>query len=253
MYASYLSSRASLCVCFHHIFSIAANDALLILPSLCLHRCVLYCAVLYHTTIITPTPHPALTIATTTASTGSASKGSSDDYERAEKAIFHGMEMVEEKIQKAVEEEVHSLYDEAAAEHHRDEIVAKTKAAIQKGAHKVKEEHNEKRKSKTLLHDTNHDDHDDHRILHAVEAAEKAVLHAVQEEVDQLFHELHSHDNNNAKGKGNKHHAAKQGVQKAKQHVEQSHQERQKWMSEKDAKAIDEYIKTANSMYGLNF
>jgi hypothetical protein len=36
--------------------------------------------------------------------------------------------------------------------------------------------------------------HDDHRILHAVEAAEKALLRAVDEEVNSLFHDLKTHD-----------------------------------------------------------
>jgi hypothetical protein len=34
----------------------------------------------------------------------------------------------------------------------------------------------------------------EHRILHAVEAAEKAIFHAVEEEVNTLFHEI-KHDN----------------------------------------------------------
>ena len=158
------------------------------------------------------------------------------------------MEVVEQRLQKAVEEEVHSIYDNAD---HHELVIPHAKAAIQKGAAKAKQAAKEQKKASggKLVGQDQGSGEEDHRILHAVEAAEKAVLHAVQEEVDQLFHDVQPHEDHAKKGHPKD--VVKSGVQKATQHVEKTQEERQQWIKERDAKAIDEYIKAANSMYGM--
>jgi hypothetical protein len=154
------------------------------------------------------------------------------------------MSRVEATLQKAVEEEVHAIFD--ADLDQRTKVAEHAKTAVQKGA----------RKAKAAQKAPAKDDgkHDDHKILHAIEAAEKAVLHAVQEEVETLFHETHDEhhplkDEQPKKAKKAKE-GVKEGVQKAKKDVEASHEVRQGWMLDKDSDAIEEYFKSATGMYG---
>jgi hypothetical protein len=75
--------------------------------------------------------------------------------------------------------------------------------------------------------------HDDHRILHAVEAAEKALLRAVDEEVNSLFHDLKTHDEDDPHP-AKKEKAAtsvKSGVEKGKKKVEDVRDHRRGWLS----------------------
>ena len=148
-----------------------------------------------------------------------------------------------------MEDEVHSIFDaDNEHEEHRAELTAHAKEAIKDATTKVKTvatEHSKARlypflpkEEETATSNAKHSD-DDHKLLHAIEAAEQAVLHAVQEEVESLFHDTHN-DNGKIKTKE----GIKKGVEKAKKHVEDSHQERKMWMHKGDSKAIDEYIQT---------
>lgn len=169
-----------------------------------------------------------------------------DDYERAEKAIFHGIETVEQKIQHAIEDGLHSIYDDM--DHHQTKQVKENlKKAVQKGASKVKEtaadEYNyslgltpaveramEEQKGGRR---SNH-----HRVLAAMMAAEQAVLHAVQDEVDSLFHGTDHH-----------YHVTK-AIQKASRDVRDTHKERKRWIREMDDESVDEFMKSLNQIYG---
>ena len=78
-------------------------------------------------------------------------------------------------------------------------------------------------------------DHQDSRILHAVEAAERAVLHAVEQEVDTLFHP-----------KDRTEQSRRTGVQKMKNKVQQQHDHHRKWrVQEGEAGRIEDYIRFA--------
>ena len=72
-----------------------------------------------------------------------------------------------------------------------------------------------------------------HDIVHALESAEKAMVHAVEEEVRLLFedpdHDHHPH----AKDK------VHSGIQKAKAHVEDTHEKRRQWIQTGDQQSID--------------
>jgi hypothetical protein len=173
-----------------------------------------------------------------------------EDFERAEKAILNAIGKVELKIQDAIEKEVDTLYhkdtDEQGLET-KQQISQKANQAIEKGAKKVKETVDDHKKDEGVypfLHshypfDWPHGDpHQDHRILHAVEAAEKAVMHAVEEEVNNIFHDLKSdHDPKTAK-KAEK--SLKEGVEKAKKKVDDHHEHRRGWLSE-DVRAFEDY------------
>ncbi|CAB9508683.1 expressed unknown protein [Seminavis robusta] len=184
-----------------------------------------------------------------------------NDYDRAEKAIFHGIEQVEAKLQKAVEDEVHSIFDEASDHHHRTQVADHAKAAVTKGSSKIKEaarEHSKARSMPFLPKHATKEENDDHKILHAIEAAETAVLHAVQDEVDSLFHAIGHEDDHPLqsscpkKAKKTKE-GIQKGLQKTKEHVEEAHEERKRWMRDLDAPEIDDYLKSVNSMYGMGF
>ena len=167
------------------------------------------------------------------------------------------MEVVEQKLQKAVEDEVHSIFDEM--DHDRKKEVSEhVKKAVSKGAAKAKSTAEKEYTSKKRMpflpkHAEEEVEHHDHRILHAMESAEKAVLHAVQEEVDQLFHGTDHPFKDEPKTTKKAKSSAKKGYEKAAKHVQDTHEERKRWIMEMDNKAIDEYIKSTNSMYGMGF
>lgn len=155
-----------------------------------------------------------------------------DEYQRAEKAIFQAVSKLEEKVQHAIEDEVDTLFHELD-HHEKESIKQQAKAKVQQSAKKVRQkvEAHDHAAKKTLpsLHDPHPfpyawpKEDPEHRILHAVESAEKAVLHAVKEEVNTLFQEL-KHDDDDAK-KSVKH-ALKKSVQKVDQHVDTKHEHR---------------------------
>jgi putative NIF3 family GTP cyclohydrolase 1 type 2 len=174
---------------------------------------------------------------------------SQDDYQRAEKAIFHAVEQMEQRVQHAIEKEVDTLFPEL--EHHEKEsIKEKAKAKVQTGAKKVREkmEMHDHATKKTLP--DMYDQHPfpyawpkedpEHRILHAVEAAEKAVLHAVEEEVNTIFHEM-KHEDNDKSAKGMKK-AVKQSMEKMDKHVDEKHEHRRKKVQE-DKWSMEDYLR----------
>jgi hypothetical protein len=128
------------------------------------------------------------------------------DYERAEKEIVKSIARVEELVEKVVAKEVDTLFHQ---EHtNRDQVRSKA------GRLQFHFENDP-----NLMSDHHERVHSDHRILRAVEAAEQAVIHAIEREVDTLFHEKehHTKDDNfhhttaNAKGKT----TVQDGIQKA--------------------------------------
>ncbi|KAG7344221.1 hypothetical protein IV203_022229 [Nitzschia inconspicua] len=162
-----------------------------------------------------------------------SSEISLDDYQRAEKAIFQAVSRLEEKVQHAIEDEVDILFHELEP-HEKESIKQQAKDRVQSSAKKIRQkvsdhDHASKRTLPTL-----HDPHPfpfawpkedpEHRILHAVEAAEKAVLHAVEEEVKILFppetkHEDGTHAKNVKK-------ALKKSVEKVDKHVDKRNEHR---------------------------
>jgi hypothetical protein len=68
------------------------------------------------------------------------------------------------------------------------------------------------------------------------------VLHAVEQEVDLLFHELkHEHGEQHATKAGA---SAKKGLAKAKKHVEEAHEHRRQWLSDEMVRNIEDYIES---------
>lgn len=140
------------------------------------------------------------------------------------------------------------------------EVADHAKVAVTKGASKIKESAREYYKAQQgplwPKQDEKNVQNNDHRLLHAIESAEKAVLHAVQEEVDSLFHETHDahhplKDEPKSAKKANQ--GVKKGVQKAKKHVEDSHKVRKGWMANQDGAEIEDYMKSITSVYGMGF
>ena len=81
-------------------------------------------------------------------------------------------------------------------------------------------------------------------MLHAVEAAEKAVLHAVEDEVQNLFHDLkddhHDHDVDKKTRKAITDHA-KRGVESTKKMVDEKREDRRNWLSTEMDRRLDAY------------
>ena len=175
---------------------------------------------------------------------GEKKEHSEGDSKRAESAILGAIRAVEKKVQSAVESEVNTIFHELE-DHHKSDIEDRAKKAVEKGAKKVKKQVDEKAKGypyeihypyqwphvekKTGKHGKKDKvtEHKDHRILHAVEAAEQAVIHAIQEEVDTIFHESEHHEDTKKKAKS----VVEEGVNKAKKEVEDTHEHRRVWVS----------------------
>ncbi|CAB9514511.1 expressed unknown protein [Seminavis robusta] len=83
-----------------------------------------------------------------------------EDYERAERAIFQGIQKAERKVLKAMDDKVRVVLDKSTA-----------KAVL----------------SRVL----DAEEGDEHLLLQALEAAEQAVILAVEKEVGTIFHALH--------------------------------------------------------------
>lgn len=158
-----------------------------------------------------------------------------DDYERAEKAILLSIEKIENFVGKAVANEVDILFHK---EHpHKEQVVSKTKKAVSEAVGKVKrsvEDHPERNvypfeKNSDVAMERHGDVHKDHRILRAVEAAEQAVIHAIANEVDTLFHETEHHPK------------LKDSIKKASTVVEKVHDHRRDWLQNVASSMIEEY------------
>jgi hypothetical protein len=178
---------------------------------------------------------------------------SKDEYDRAEQEIFNAIGRLEENVERVVEREVDTLFHEL--EHHeKTAIKVKAKEAVKRGAKKVKQnvDDHDHSKQQTLptLHHLHHYPYDwphqdpEHRILHAIEAAEKAVLHAVNSELKIIFRELEHHDDAHAAKQAQK--ILKHGVAKANKHLDDSHEQRRNWLTDDtngEERKIEEYMK----------
>lgn len=171
-----------------------------------------------------------------------------DDYERAEKQIFSAIRKLERNLEKVMEREVDTLFHEL--EHH-DKVAVKKKAqrAVKKGAKKVKSDVGGIQKLSTLP-ESYHYPYDwphgepEHRLLQAIESAEKAVLHAVQNEVNSLFHQLENHDEDNEHKV-----ALTKGVVKAGKHLDQEHESRRSWFLDANRDGSNAMIEEYNVQY----
>lgn len=189
---------------------------------------------------------------------GKAEPASNDEHHDPKKAtstILKSMAKVEETVQKAVEDEIHTLFHDLD-EDHKAEIKSKASAAIAEGTKKVKakvDSHDHphhypfydydrhhasastKKKSKKPLPEV---DHKDQRILQAVESAEMALLHTYENELGVFLathYDAHHGKNDKSAGdKTTKHKTKKainKGLEKATQHVDKLHQHRRDWMT----------------------
>ena len=171
-----------------------------------------------------------------------------DDYERAERAVLSAIATVENKVQKLVATEVETLFRNQ--EHHpkKSEVTVKARRAVEHGVNKVKQAAVDRSKLYSYPFDkllpsaqmNKPHKHKDHRILHAVESAEKAVLHAIQTEVETLFHELDHHEDHKdmlARAKT----TVKKGVQKAMTKVDEAQDHRREWFSTQSNALIEAY------------
>lgn len=152
------------------------------------------------------------------------------DPEKATNTILSSIARVERTVQKAVEDEIHTLFHDLD-EDKKAEIVTKAQKAVKQGTAKVKKEvddhaHPSKYPFESSKKETTAVDHKDNRILHAVEEAERAVLHAIQYEFNSLFHEMDHHETTETVKEG-----VKIGVKKATEKVEKVHQHRRDWMT----------------------
>jgi len=162
------------------------------------------------------------------------------EQDRAGSAIIDAIARVEKRVQKAVEDEVHNLF--RGEEHHEQErakaVTKQTKKAVEKVAKRVQKQVDEHADEHSYPLEMRYPyewphTHDDHRLLHAIESAEKAVIHAVEEEVDVLFHELETHEAKKKKGDAVIQKTKKgvtKGVTHAKTKTEDTKKHRRKWL-----------------------
>lgn len=179
------------------------------------------------------------------------------EYERAEKAILDAITNVEKKVQTAIEAEVDTLFhgSEGHAASIKADVTTKARKAVQGGVSIAKrsvDDHTERHAypfekdhpfpyAHPLLHanrDPTH--HRERRILHAVESAEKAVLSAIQTEVETLFPPTEHH------GKDTKVQAKiSSGVKRASETVREMQDHRRDWLDRASA-SIEEYMSQEN-------
>lgn len=163
--------------------------------------------------------------------------------ELTSKAKSKAIVRLEQTIHHVVEAEVDALFH-ALRPDEKEAIKQKAKTSVTKGASKAKQkvEHADPSKVKALPSYTEmgqyypydwpieDQDRQFQRLLYAIESAENAVFHAVEEEVATLFHGLQ-----NAEGHSDiiitKHakKALKTGASKASKHVEKEQKERRSW------------------------
>lgn len=192
-----------------------------------------------------------------------------DDYERAQKAILDAISNIEHKVEAALECEVTNLFRDLDDHHEtKQEAKKQTKKAVKQGAQKVKthvKEHKAtakktadwpsypleirnpyewphhkepkmaKEKKKVDI------DHRDIRILHAVEAAEQAVLQAIEEEVTSIFHGTEHHEKHPGHVKKTKE-AYHLSLESAKKLADETKQDRRRWFAgDGSAAGIEDY------------
>jgi len=168
------------------------------------------------------------------------------DHKEAESAILHRIHQVEAKVQAAIEDEVHAMFPDMDHESKSD-LKQHVQTAVSRGSSKVMmvaEEHSKARLLPFLPKDFDDQNNEHHKVLRAMEAAEVAVLHAIQDEVGGLFHGTHpDHPVVVPVKKAQK--SVQRGVQKATKEVQEHHNERQTY----DAQAIHDYVKSSANQY----
>lgn len=180
---------------------------------------------------------------------GSKKAADKEETKRAEHSIRHSIEVVEQKIHNAVQDEVDTLFHKSPEK--KEQVSTQAKKAVEQGTAKIKEQVKERSEihhypyewpAKTEAHAPKHRDY---KILHAVENAEKAVLHAVEEEVNNLFHGMdHPHEDEKEHAKT----VVKKGVKKASEKVDEGNEKRRKFLMMDDTTSIEDYIKTIPAM-----
>lgn len=170
------------------------------------------------------------------------------------------MEQIEAKLQKAVADEVHSIFDAEMDHEQRTKVAEHANKAVKKGVDTVKfsgRDYYRAQHGALWEQPDNKPTSEDHKILHAIEAAEKAVLHAVEEEVDSLFHATHDGNHplkdEHPKVAKKAKQGVKKGVQKAKKSAEETQNIRKGWVTEGDTASVEAYMKSVNGMYGLGY
>ena len=159
---------------------------------------------------------------------------------------------MERKLHDAVEQEVETLFHKSDhPEDKKTEVKNKAKAAVERGSKKVQQvvhDHNvcddlpfEDRPYPYSWPQTYHGkEHADQKLLQAIGSAEKAFLHAVEEEVETIFHKMeHHHHDRDTTTKAQS--VLKEGVEKTKTKVSKAHEERKDWLKDSN-KFIEEYI-----------
>lgn len=188
-----------------------------------------------------------------------------EEYERAQKAILSAVTTVEDHAQRLIAAEVDTLFH--GLDHkEKKKVAAKAKKAVEEGSRKVKQSVSDQKKTSAYPFE-NHpypygysrsaaseekghsnqqsppSSHKDHRILKAIEAAEHAVLQAIEGEVDTLFHD--SADDHHADHRA----TVQSGLQKTSEKVKDQHEDRRSWLSRFSEKEIEAY--TQQAMFGL--
>jgi len=183
-----------------------------------------------------------------------------EDYEKAEKAILQAVTTVEDHAQRMIAAEVETLFH-GLPKSQKKEVAERAKKAVSEGSRKVKQhvdDHKKETAEGTFVYPfedhpypyaypqinnkNKPDQHNDHRILHAVEAAEKAVLHAIEGEVDTLFHHEEHHHEEAAAADAQKHKTTvKEGLKKASKRVEDHHEDRRSWLQKNIDRGLLDY------------
>lgn len=158
---------------------------------------------------------------------------------------------MEGKVQHAVAAEVDTLFHDQE-KRAQAEVAAKAKKAVEHGVSKVKQIVKDHSELHLYPFEKNHPYptatapplHKDHRILHAVESAEKALLHAIQTEVDTLFHadeKEHPKEKTSGATKKSKDPVAT-GLQKASTKVKNMQTDRRDWLDKSKTSILEDYL-----------
>jgi len=156
---------------------------------------------------------------------------------------------VEDHAQRLIAAEVDTFFHGTKATTEQKERISKrAEKAVKKATDKVKKSVNDHTETKVYpfedhpypyaypqINNKNKPvQHRDHRILHSVEAAEKAVLHAIEAEVDTLFHHEHESDHKST---------VQAGLSKTAERVKDHHEDRRGWLLKQHdtGKGIDQY------------
>jgi hypothetical protein len=129
----------------------------------------------------------------------------------------------------------------------KQELVDKARQIVAKGAENVKQSVKEHEATHVYpfedhpypyafpqIHDKFHPhEHKDHRILRAMENAEKALVHAIEQEVETIFHESEHHDEKKV---------VKKGIEKASSDIKDEHAKRRNWLSGEMEALIENYV-----------